>query len=79
MTEEVSEAPPVDDRRALMTEREREMIAGIETSDAKRYQTVSYLRQRLDELEADVEWLAEYHPELCLEVQDVVCGVEVDE
>lgn len=74
-----AEAPPVDDRRAFMTEREREMIAGIDTSDAKRYQTASYLRQRLDELEVDVEWLAEHHPELCREVQDAACDVEVEE
>ncbi len=79
MSEQESEAPPVEDRRALMTEREREMIAGIDTSDAKRYQTASYLRQRLEELERDMEWLAEHHPELSREVQDVVCDVESDE
>jgi hypothetical protein len=79
MSEESSEVPAVEDRRAFMTEREREMIAGIDTSDAKKYQTVSYLRQRLDELEKDVEWLAEHHPELCREVQDAVCDVDVSE
>lgn len=58
--------------RALLTEREREAIAG-ETSDSYRYKTRSFLRNRLDRLETDVDVLAENDPELLEELRDVVC------
>ncbi len=61
--------------RALMTSTDREYIADGEGVDEnKRYQAVSRVRDRIDELEADVEVLEEHHPELLEEVRDVVCG-----
>lgn len=64
--------------RGLLTEREREAIAG-EASDSYRYKTRSFLRDRLEELEKDVVVLAEHDAELLEEVREVVCGRQLDE
>ncbi len=61
--------------RALLTEREREAIAG-EASDSYRLKTRSYFRDRLDELEDDIDVLAEHDPELLDELREVVCRDE---
>lgn len=59
--------------RALLTETEREKIAG-EGEDQRRYEAVSRVRRRVkDELTTDVEILAEHHPELLEELREVVC------
>jgi hypothetical protein len=71
--------PPVEGRRAFMTEREREIIADIDTYDQKRYETVSLLRNRLDTLEEDGIWLAKHHPELFRELQEAVCEIEIEQ
>jgi hypothetical protein len=49
--------------RGLLTDREREAIEG-DASDSYRYKTRTYIRRRLDRLEADAELLAEHEPEL---------------
>jgi len=60
--------------RALLTETEREQIAG-EHGDSRKYQAVSRIRSRIgDELTTDVEVLREHHPKLYDELQDVVCS-----
>jgi phage terminase Nu1 subunit (DNA packaging protein) len=62
-------------RRALLTEREREIISGEaedEISDEYRYQTISRIRARLNRLEADLEAL-EAHGDLGDELRDIVC------
>lgn len=60
--------------RAIMTTTDRERIAGeAGDPDKKRYESVSRVRSRIDELEKDVEILEEHHPELLEELQDVVC------
>lgn len=60
--------------RALLTETEREQIAG-EHGDSRKYQAVSRIRSRIeDELTTDVEVLREYHPKLYAELQDAVCS-----
>ncbi|MDL0138888.1 hypothetical protein PNP85_05160 [Halobacterium salinarum] len=58
--------------RALLTEREREALAG-EASDSYYHKTRSYFRNRLDELEKDLDVLAEHDPELLEELQEIVC------
>jgi hypothetical protein len=59
--------------RALLTETEREQIAG-EHGDTRKHQAVSRIRSRIrDELPADVELLAEHHPTLLAELRDAVC------
>jgi hypothetical protein len=62
--------------RALLTETEREQIAG-DHGDSRRYQAVSRVRSRItDELTTDVEVLREHHPELYDELREVVCDGE---
>ena len=59
--------------RALLTETEREQIAG-EHGDSRKYQATSRVRGRIqEELERDVEVLEEHHPELLEELREVVC------
>lgn len=63
--------------RALMTETDREYIAGEDDVDEnKRYQAISRVRDRVDELGTDIELLKEHHPGLLEEVRDVVCEDE---
>jgi len=62
--------------RALLTETEREQIAG-EHGDDRRYQAASRVRARVkEELVTDVEVLRENHPDLYDELQRVVCDSE---
>lgn len=59
--------------RALLTEMEREQIAGEHGQD-RRYQATSRVRRRVtDELTTDIKVMAEHHPELLGEIRDVVC------
>lgn len=59
--------------RALLTETEREQIAG-EHADKRRYEAVSRARRRInDELTTDVALLADHHPELLEELREIVC------
>jgi len=61
------------DRRALLTDREREIIAGeADISDDYRYQTISRVRARFKRLEGDLEAL-EAHGDLADELREVVC------
>lgn len=61
-------------QRALLTETEREQLAG-EHGDQRRYEATSRLRRRLeDELTTDIEILEEHNPELLEELRDVVCS-----
>jgi hypothetical protein len=61
------------DRRALLTDREREIVAGeADVSDSYRYQTISRVRTRLDRLAGDIDAL-EAHGELADELREQVC------
>jgi hypothetical protein len=59
--------------RALLTETEREQIAG-EHGRERKYQATARARRRIeDELTRDIEILEEHHPDLLDELRDVVC------
>lgn len=61
------------DRRALLTDREREIIAGeADVTDEYRYQTISRVRQRFARLEGDLEAL-EKHGDLADELRGIIC------
>lgn len=61
------------ERRALLTDREREIIAGeADVSDSYRYQTISRVRSRFDRLDGDLRALEE-HGDLLEELRDIVC------
>ena len=67
------ETQPMADRRALLTDREREIISGeADVSDDYRYQTISRVRSRFKRLEGDLEAL-EAHGDLADELRDLVC------
>jgi len=69
-----SKQSTMTDRRALLTDREREIIAGnADVSDAYRYQTLSRVRSRLDRLAGDIEAL-EAHGDLADELREKVCN-----
>lgn len=58
--------------RALLTDREREVLARRAGSDAYRATVRSRVRNRLDPLQADVEVLATHEPELFEQLCEVV-------
>jgi hypothetical protein len=61
--------------RALMTQTERDRIAGVEdVEDIKRYQAITRVRGRIeDELTEDIRILEENHEGLLAELREVVC------
>ena len=60
--------------RAIITETERKYISReISVSENKRYQAISRVRDRLEELRADVSLLEEFHPRLLSELREIVC------
>lgn len=72
MTDALETQPMSDEGRGLLTESEREAIAG-ETSDSYRYKTRSFFRDRIEKVSEDVEVLAEHDPDLLEELREVVC------
>ena len=65
---------PMAEYRAIMTTTDRERITGeADVPDSKRYEATSRIRSRIDELETDVEILAEHRPDLLDELREVVC------
>ena len=62
--------------RALLTERDRELLAEEEGGN-RQYQAISEIRSRInEELATDIEILEEHHPQLLRELQEVVCDDE---
>lgn len=60
-------------RRALLTDREREIVGGhADVTDEYRYQTVSRVRKRLQRLDRDIEAM-ENHGELADELRNIIC------
>lgn len=63
--------------RALITDAEREHIAGERDNPQRRYEAVSRVRQRVnEELTKDVELLEEHNPDLLDDIRAVVCNNE---
>lgn len=73
----VVDQPTVGRYTAILTETDRERISG-ESDDPpeKRYEAVSRVRKRIEELENDAALLEEHHPQLLEELRDVVCEGE---
>jgi hypothetical protein len=69
-----AETVAMADRRALLTEREREIISGDadDVSDEYRYQTISRIRSRIQRIEEDLEAM-ESHGDLADELRELVC------
>jgi hypothetical protein len=70
---ETAQTKDMAGRRALLTEREREIVAGdADVSDSYRYQTISRVRKRFEQLDDDLDAL-EAHGDLLNELREVVC------
>lgn len=70
------ERPPMPDKeyRAILTEREREILAGeADVSEKYYYRVVTRVRDKIERLEADLTVLDEHHDTLGDELRDVVC------
>ena len=68
-------------QRALLTEREREVLQGIDTGTlenptAYRENIRSRLRKRITNLEQDLEILNEHQPDMATDARRAVCGPE---
>jgi len=64
--------------RALLTEYEREAMAG-QHSDQRRYEARSRFRSRVqDNLADEIEFLAEEEPDLLDDLREVVCEEQTD-
>jgi len=67
----------MDQYRAILTTTDRQRISGeADVPNSKRYEAVSRVRQRIEQLEHDAELLKEHHPELYEELQESVCQNE---
>lgn len=71
-------ADTMTEGRGLLTEREREALAG-EDSDSYKYKTRTYFRRRLEKVESDIELLDKHDPELLNELRSVVCEYGSDQ
>ena len=73
MTLEI-ESVSMNDGRSLLTDREREILAGdADVSDNYRYKVQSVARQRVRGIANDVDVLREHEPEIFNELQEIVC------
>lgn len=60
--------------RALLTDRQREILAEDDVDPDRRYQAISRIRRRIqNDLREDCAILEEHHPDLYAELLDVVC------
>ena len=72
-----SERFGMTDSRALLTDREREILAGnADVSDNYRYKVESVARQRIRQIEEDVTVLREHYPEIFAELHTIVCDTD---
>lgn len=63
-----------DDYRAILTEREREILRGdADVSDKYRYRVVTRVRDKIAQLSDDLEILDEHHDSLGDELRETVC------
>lgn len=60
--------------RALLTDRERAILAGeVDVKDNYRYKVESTARQRVEKAKEDIEVLREEYPEIFAELEAAVC------
>jgi len=60
--------------RGILTEREREILSGdADVSDNYRYRVVSRIRTKIENVDEDIEILAENREDLLEELREVVC------
>lgn len=68
-----------DERRSLLTDREKEILAGdADVSEKYYYVVVTRVRNKIQGVADDLDFLNEHYPDLADELDDVVCGVDDD-
>lgn len=73
---EATDFPGVPDKdyRAILTDREREILSGEdEVEESYYYRVITRVRDKIEKVEDDLEVLDEYHETLGDELRDVVC------
>lgn len=64
----------MNDGRSLLTDREREILAGeADVSDNYKYKVQSVARQRVRGMAKDVDVLRKHEPEIFAELEEIVC------
>lgn len=64
-----------DDRRGLLTPREREILSGeADVSDEYYYSVVSRVRSKIQKVEEDAQLLRRNHPDLLEELIESITG-----
>lgn len=65
---------PEDERRGLLTEREKEILRGdADVSEKYYYVVVSRVRMKIGRIGDDADLLEKHHPTLGDELQNTVC------
>jgi predicted nucleic acid-binding Zn-ribbon protein len=66
-----------EDYRAILTDKEQEIIAGdADVSDGYYYRVVTRVRKKIERLESDLELLDEHHDSLGDELREAVDAVD---
>lgn len=66
---------PEKDYRAILTDREKEILSGeADVSEKYYYRVVTRVRQKINEIEGDLDLLDEHHDTLGDELREIVCG-----
>lgn len=65
---------PEDERRSILTEREKEILAGeANVTEKYYYVVVTRVRKKIEGIEEDLQFLEANHEELATEMRDIVC------
>ena len=65
---------PDKEYRAIITDREREILSGeADVSDSYYYRVVTRVRDKIERLEDDLATLDEHHEQLASELREIVC------
>jgi len=65
---------PEDERRSILTEREKEILAGeADVSEKYYYVVVTRVRNKIEGIEDDLAFLDDHHESLGDELRDIVC------
>lgn len=79
VSDKTTQSETTDGPRALLTDREREILAGqADVSDGYRRKVEWTARQRVEQTKADVAVLRERHPETFARLRAIVCEDEQD-
>jgi len=74
MASEQAESMADDDYRAILTEREAEILSGeADVTEKYRYRVVTRVRDKIGKLSDDLEVLDEHHDTLGDELREQVC------